>query len=635
MRKLLILIFFVPCILIGQNDTVFQSDLSTDKKPWTHLDFANDPDNFQFAIVTDRTGSPRAGVFEDAVEKLNWLMPEFVITVGDIIRGASGKDTKKLDKQWKGHFERIAPLKMPFFHLPGNHDIKANNQFQVDYWEDKFGAAYYYFVYKNVLFLCLFSNEGTQVISDEQISYFKEVIGKHSNVRWTMVFMHHPLWRYSHESNFDKIEDLLKDKDYTVFAGHQHRYHHSVRDQKNYYVLATTGGGSELLGNSFGSFDHITWVTMSDEGPILANLRLDGILPHDVANEESQQLTQDLLQSIDVETIVLVDSETDFREGTAYLNYTNVSDETLYINAQFFHNHHVLASPGKIIEEIPPHSSKTIEVKLKGIEPFNLDENVRLELLGSIGYRLEEYPDLSLEGSVFIPVRNSINNLIPTEKAEFVDRFQVSMKKQIPGTEIRYTIDGSDPTANSMKYTGPFEVEKSGVVRARLYNQERNRFSAIDQLELKSVQPGQGLWAEVYTYEQVGKSWRGLNNFTNLSPKVIKATRELDPVKVAERPDRFGLIFKGQISLPETGEYQFKALSDDGIRVLIDGKEVVADPYKHKAREATGTARFEAGNYPIEIQYFQWKRNYAMELSFITPGGKEQKLSTEILSHGK
>ena len=29
--------------------------------PWTHLDLVNDPENFQFAIVTDRTGGHRAG----------------------------------------------------------------------------------------------------------------------------------------------------------------------------------------------------------------------------------------------------------------------------------------------------------------------------------------------------------------------------------------------------------------------------------------------------------------------------------------------------------------------------------------------------------------------------------------------
>src|SRR5690606_12538319 len=72
------------CPLVAEE---FSSDVTTEVKPWTHLNFANDPDDFQFAIVGDHTGGPRAGVFDDAVQKLNQLMPEFVINVGDCIKG--------------------------------------------------------------------------------------------------------------------------------------------------------------------------------------------------------------------------------------------------------------------------------------------------------------------------------------------------------------------------------------------------------------------------------------------------------------------------------------------------------------------------------------------------------------------
>jgi len=57
--------------------------------PWTHLNLYNNPDNFQFAIVADRTGGHRPGVFADAVEKLNLLKPEFVMSIGDLIEGYS------------------------------------------------------------------------------------------------------------------------------------------------------------------------------------------------------------------------------------------------------------------------------------------------------------------------------------------------------------------------------------------------------------------------------------------------------------------------------------------------------------------------------------------------------------------
>jgi hypothetical protein len=57
--------------------------------PWSHLDFHNDEANFQFAIVTDRTGGHRGTVFEDGLAKVNLLEPEFVMSVGDLIEGYS------------------------------------------------------------------------------------------------------------------------------------------------------------------------------------------------------------------------------------------------------------------------------------------------------------------------------------------------------------------------------------------------------------------------------------------------------------------------------------------------------------------------------------------------------------------
>ena len=65
----------------------FESDVDTVVKPWTNLEFYNDPLNFKFAIVGDRTGGLRPGVFADGVKKLNLLMPEFVMSVGDFIPG--------------------------------------------------------------------------------------------------------------------------------------------------------------------------------------------------------------------------------------------------------------------------------------------------------------------------------------------------------------------------------------------------------------------------------------------------------------------------------------------------------------------------------------------------------------------
>ena len=80
-------------------------DQSGSVHPWSHLEVNNDPGNFQFAIVTDRTGGHRAGVFMDAVNKLNLLQPEFVVSVGDMIEGYT-RNEEKIYREWD-EFNRV------------------------------------------------------------------------------------------------------------------------------------------------------------------------------------------------------------------------------------------------------------------------------------------------------------------------------------------------------------------------------------------------------------------------------------------------------------------------------------------------------------------------------------------------
>ena len=156
----------------------FTHSVQTERKPWTQKEFINDPKDFQFAIVSDRTGGPRLGVFPRAVEKLNQLRPEFVITVGDLIKGGAGnRNVEKLKGEWKEFNSFVDGFDMPFFYLPGNHDL--GNEVADQIWDEMFGVRYYSFVYENVLFLCLNTQGGPgskpALLQDEQID---ELIGK-------------------------------------------------------------------------------------------------------------------------------------------------------------------------------------------------------------------------------------------------------------------------------------------------------------------------------------------------------------------------------------------------------------------------------------------------------------------------
>ncbi len=49
------------------------------------------------------------------------------------------------------------------------------------------------------------------------------------------------------------------------------------------------GGGSRLRGQEYGEFDHVAWVTMKKETPLIAQVMLDGILPANMKIPDSDE----------------------------------------------------------------------------------------------------------------------------------------------------------------------------------------------------------------------------------------------------------------------------------------------------------------------------------------------------------
>src|SRR5476649_2583480 len=84
-----------------------------DRNPVTHFRWNVEPEDFQFAIVSDRTGGHRANIFSQAIEKLNLLQPQFVVSVGDLIEG--GNKVEQLTKEWLEFDGFTNRLTMPFF----------------------------------------------------------------------------------------------------------------------------------------------------------------------------------------------------------------------------------------------------------------------------------------------------------------------------------------------------------------------------------------------------------------------------------------------------------------------------------------------------------------------------------------
>ena len=322
-------ILTVSCTPTKQGVFFENDDYDDAARPWSHLDFENDPENFQFVIVTDRTGNHRQGVFAAILDKIDLLQPEFVMSVGDYVEGYI-EDEAEIGLQWQEIDEIVADLDAPFFYVPGNHD-HGNTQ-MAKAWKQRKGRTHYHFVYRNTLFIALHTEDpppqstpereaawrkmfellndsGAKALQrymrnsdvlqpefgqlgDVQTDYIVEAIKSNEQVRWTFLFMHRPIWHRTSRNNFTRVEEALKGRNYTMFAGHEHHYEYLRRHGQDYMQLSTTGGGwtfsamkdVDIANDGMTEMDHITWVTMRDAekgGPSFAHIVASGILSKD------------------------------------------------------------------------------------------------------------------------------------------------------------------------------------------------------------------------------------------------------------------------------------------------------------------------------------------------------------------
>ena len=251
------------------------------------------------------------------MDQVNLLRPEFVINVGDIIEGYTD-DRATLEGMWDEAEDLVGKLEVPFFFTQGNHDVRDELSRQV--WSERRGAPYYSFVYNDTLFLVLSSEDGGRpeppdeikedlatynrlktedpeaamamlqefmtseaviaalgqpvTFGQAQLTWIEENLAAHSDVRWTFLFMHEPCWENPSDSYLE-VEQLLANRNHTFFAGHLHYYDYDLRNGHEYITMGPAGASFHHDGP--GNVDHVTWVTMTEDGPQIGNIALKGL----------------------------------------------------------------------------------------------------------------------------------------------------------------------------------------------------------------------------------------------------------------------------------------------------------------------------------------------------------------------
>jgi len=226
-------------------------------------------DDYKFVVISDCRSGDR--MYKKIVAALVKRDPQFVVFVGDIL------PTMRSLKQWNNFESMSAPIKVPYYLTPGNHDIEDSAS--EAFWRRKVELpgreTYYSFKVGNDLFvvLCSVEPDNDRKITGRQLAWLARTLDP-DKYEHQFVFVHHPLFLWKdafhgkesldlYPEARDRLHRLFVEKKVDiVFHGHEHGYRRMDRDGVRYVIAA--GAGSPLYSKSFHHF-----VVVDVDGPYI------------------------------------------------------------------------------------------------------------------------------------------------------------------------------------------------------------------------------------------------------------------------------------------------------------------------------------------------------------------------------
>ena len=216
----------------------------------------------------------------------------------------------------------------------------------------------------------------------------------------------------------------------------------------------------------------------------------------------------------------------------------------------------------------------------------------------------------------------------------FLDQARIELKA-MKDSEIRYTLDGSEPTEQSLIYTEPIKVQNTTTVKARTFWKNGiqsltssfacKKVELTESIQVENVTPG----LLVYYYEG---EWDSLPDFSILSPVLSKTINEIN-LKPAPRQQDFALKFEGFIKVSADGVYTFYINSDDGSKLFVNDHLIVSNDGLHGMREEYGKVALKTGYHKIAVEFFQKKGGLGLEVYFKGVDIEKQQIPAGALFH--
>jgi alpha-L-fucosidase len=222
----------------------------------------------------------------------------------------------------------------------------------------------------------------------------------------------------------------------------------------------------------------------------------------------------------------------------------------------------------------------------------------------------------------------------------FLGSQSVILRCDLPGAKIFYTLDGSEPTVESKKYSAPIRLTENAVIKAMAVLDGRTSivpsvaaFTAFSENDLLPPAAVDGTPRPGLRYRAYEGGWQSLTDLAKVqaaasedaSAGIEGTATGFDPA-VRPRDEHFALCFEGFVDIPADGIYTFYTRSDDGSRLYLGGRLVVDNDGLHGMTEKQGHVPLAAGLHPIRVEYFNATGGLGLEVTLEGPAMARQPL---------
>ena len=97
--------------------------------------------------------------------------------------------------------------------------------------------------------------------------------------------------------------------------------------------------------------------------------------------------------------------------------------------------------------------------------------------------------------------------------------------------------------------------------------------------------------------------------------------------------DFFYIRWTGKIRIPADGQYTFFVESDDGSRLIIDGKQVLDNGGAHAMEEVAGNLQLTAGDHALKLEFFEKDIDAGCKFSWKSDKIEKQIVPASVLFH--